>query len=326
MFNEQEIIERLRQAFIQTNQSVVGIGDDAAVIPLSDTENYVITKDLLVEDKHFSLRYFDPESLAHKALHVNLSDLAAMGATLCFALLGISIPLIFSEKFFDQFLMYFAEACQENGVHLIGGDTTASGDKFVVSLTLIGRAPLSHLKYRHTTKAGDIIAIAGNLGHAHMGLQALEKDIPGLESFKSSALQPIARLKEGLWFGAHKGVTAMMDVSDGLHIDLTRLCESSKVGAEIHVEDLILQKDFLKGCIQLKLDPLECLLVGGEDYGLLVTICASIYDEVSQTFEKNFGYPLLCVGKIIDGHSIKLMKKGSEMPFTYRPFSHFGEA
>lgn len=325
MFNEQKIIDGLRQAFIQTNQSVVGIGDDAAVIPFSDTERYVITKDILVEDKHFSLKYFDPESLAHKALHVNLSDVAAMGAKPCYALSGVTIPLTFSEEFFEQFLRYLTETCQKNGVHLIGGDTTASGDKFVVSITLIGRAPLSNLKYRHTAKAGDIIAVAGNLGHASMGLQALEKEIPGFESFKSSALQPTARLQEGLWFGAHKGVTAMMDVSDGLYVDLSRLCESSKVGAEIYVEDLLSTIDFMKGCVQLKLDPLECLLVGGEDYGLLVTISSSIYDEISQTFEKNFGYPLLRVGKITNGCTIKLMKNGSEVPFTYRPFSHFGD-
>lgn len=325
MLIEHNIITRLQQAFSQCAPGITGIGDDAAVIPLNERKSYVITKDLLVEDKHFSLRYYDPESLAHKTLHVNLSDMAAMGAIPCYGVLGLSIPITLSEEFLDQFLNYFSLLCQDNGVHLIGGDTTASGDKFVISLTVIGRVETNQLKFRTGAQPGDLVAVVENLGYAHMGLIAIEKDTPGLELFKTAALRPLSRVKEGLWFGAQKNITAMMDISDGLYIDLMRLCEASKVGAQIDVESLIPSTDFLDACSKISLDPLECMLIGGEDYGLLVTIKADVYEEIARAFAAAFGYQLTHIGKITDTSGVKLIRKEKEVPFTYHPFSHFGE-
>lgn len=325
MFNEQEIIQELQQAFTQTNSEIIGIGDDAAVIPLSNVQSYVITKDLLVENKHFSLKYYDAKSLAHKALHVNLSDLAAMGATPSYATLGLAIPSSLSEDFLRDFLIHFTCSCKESGVHLIGGDTTASGDIFIISLTVVGRIQTAQLKFRHTAQVGDCIVLVGHLGHAHIGLNALEKDIPGLEEFKVAALQPVALIQEGSWLGGRRGVTAMMDLSDGLYVDLSRLCDASKVGAEIQVTNLNPSEDYIQSCSLLQLDPLECLLTGGEDYGLLLTINDDSYKEIADAFERTFGYQLTGIGKITDTGVVRLMKNGNEIPFTYRPFSHFGE-
>ena len=125
---EDKVINFLQQEFL----SLDGIGDDAAIF----AENYVISKDLLIEDVHFRRKYVDSKSLAYKALHVNLSDIAAMGASATYVMLGIAIPKN-CDQYIDDFLRAFAQECKINDVVLIGGDTTASPDKLFISITII---------------------------------------------------------------------------------------------------------------------------------------------------------------------------------------------
>lgn len=321
MLNESNIIHYLQQQF----PSPEGIGDDAAVFPLSDTESYVITKDLLVEDVHFRRRYYDAESLAHKALHVNLSDLAAMGAGASYALLGIAIPKD-TETYTDSFLERFAEACQAYDVALIGGDTVASPGPLSISVTLIGKILTTNLKFRHRARPGDIICIAGNLGYSYIGFKALEKNIEGLDEFKGAFLKPTALLKEGIWFGAQPGIGAMMDISDGFYVDLTRLCQASHVKGEVDLDALPTNQDFNSACQELHLDPLQAQLSGGEDYGLLVTVHPDEYANIEAQFTKQFGYALQKIGTVKTGSDgVIWMKKGQQVELDLKPFCHFGE-
>lgn len=318
MLSEANIIACLKNEFPEQ------IGDDAAIIPLSETQSYVITKDLLVERVHFDLNYFDAVSLAHKALHVNLSDIAAMGATPQFVLLGLAIPSFYANQV-PQFLEAFTKSCKETQVLLIGGDTTRSPDTLLLSVTVIGLADNTRIKYRHSAHVNDRIYLAGQLGHAHLGLQALETSIDGFESFKQSCLKPTARLQEGLWLAEHAGVHAMMDCSDGLFIDLKRLCEASNVSAEIHCDDFQATPELTAACQQLKLDPLTTQLSGGEDYGLLMTLDAAQSSRIATEFEAAFGYPLTPIGHIKQGHGISFLKNGKPQWLTLNPFTHFGE-
>ncbi len=310
MLSEARIIDFFKQQF----PALGGIGDDAAVLPLSDTESYVISKDLLLEGVHFRHQYFDDESLAHKALHVNLSDIAVMGAVPRYVLLGLAIP---QDNNIDKFLASFAQHCKTCDVTLIGGDTTKSENGLCISVTAIGIAQKSNIKLRSTARVGNIVCIAGKLGYAHVGLQALERSTPGLEAFKEALMRPKARIQEGLWFGAKASVTSMMDISDGLFIDLQRLCQASKVEAKIETEQLPVAQDFLDACKVLELEPLQVQLTGGEDYGLLVTIDSNEYTAVAAEFFNLFGYPLLKVARI--------STTGVQNTLTLKPFSHFGE-
>ena len=324
MLKEADIVEVLRASFA-ASKGVIGIGDDAAVLPFSATESYVVTKDILVEHRHFRLSTTDAASLAHKALHVNLSDIAAMGTKPLFVLMGIAIPPATGKEWVNTFLTGFSDACKKENVALIGGDTTASERDLFISVTVIGKTGKKYLKFRNTAKAGDAICVAGALGEAHAGLMALEKNIPGLDAVKEKALRPTARTAEGIWLGGQSGVTAMMDVSDGLYVDLTRMVEASKTGAVIDVESLQPSVEMASACDTLKLDPLECMLAGGEDYGLLLTVEASAFEKTARDFEKQFGYRLQKIGSVTAGAGVALHKAGQKIAFVYRPFSHFGE-
>lgn len=325
MLSEVNIIQKLQESFYALPDGVQGIGDDAAIIPLNETQSYVITKDLLVENTHFRLRYFDPFSLAHKAIHVNLSDCAAMGAKPLFILLGLSIPHYIETFWLDSFLKHFSEICHLNKIALIGGDTTRSENDFFISITVLGRANNTDIKFRHSAKVDDVICFVGNIGEAQAGLIALEKNIPGLASLKKSALHPQALIQEGIWLGQQKAVTAMMDISDGLYVDLQKLCQSSKVGAEISLENLTPTNILREGAQTLHLDYLECMLTGGEDYALLLTISPLQYPGLFHAFTTQFGYSLIPIGKITQGSDVSLTRNSVKIPFSYSVFSHFGE-
>ena len=318
MLNEASIITYLKKEFPSH------MGDDAAVFPLSETQSYLITKDLLVEDVHFNLHYFDAASLAHKALHVNLSDVAAMGATPQFVLLGLAIPPAYASQLPD-FLQAFAACCKKSQVVLIGGDTTASPDKLFISVTVLGSAENTQIKYRHSARANDKIYLVGSAGLAHVGLQALETACEDVQLFKQNCLKPTARLKESLWIAQQVGVHAMMDCSDGLFVDLQRLCQASRVAAEINLDYFKASHEFIAACQKLNCDPLLTQLTGGEDYGLIITVDAAHEAQIASLFASEFAYPLTPIGHIKKGSGIEFTKNGQPELLTLTPFSHFGE-
>lgn len=309
---ENKIINQLKSNF----PIIGGIGDDAAILPLSATESYIITKDILVEDIHFRRSYVDPISLGIKALQVNLSDIAAMGGRPNYVFLGISIPKNYPQKYIDDFLQSFSQNCKDENIQLIGGDTTSSPDKLFISVTVIGTS--HNPKLRSQARPGDIIAMIGNLGHSYLGLQAFEQNISVQEEFKQALLRPKALLKEGLMLGSNMAVTAMMDISDGLLTDLKKLCRASNMLGEINIDYLQNTASFNDGCSILKLDPLAVMLTGGEDYGLLITIAPEGYKDLS------FKLPIINIGKIIDKKNGGEVSFNKQIDISLQEFLHFG--
>ena len=324
MLNEADIIQNLSTAFAPRS-GVVGIGDDAAVIPLNDRESYVITKDILVEHKHFRLSTTSATQLAHKALHVNLSDIAAMGAKPLYALLGLALPKTIKPDWIKNFSKGFSAACSKVNVQLIGGDTTASDRDVMISITMIGQAKKNHLKFRKNAQVGEIICVAGTLGESYAGLMALERKAKQLTDVKSKSLRPVALVAEGQWLGAQPAVTAMMDVSDGLYVDLGKMLQLSKVGAEVNLNRFHPTLSLVKACATLRLNISQAMLAGGEDYALLFTVKAGGYAQLAGKFHKQFGYPLMPIGKVTASKKITLQSNGQIVPFTGKIFSHFGE-
>ncbi len=292
------------------------IGDDSAVLPKLGAKRYVITKDLLIEDVHFRTRYFSPGDLAHKSLHINLSDLAAMGAKPLYILCGISISDMMQQYACD-FLNSLTEICAETKVILIGGDTTKSNDQLCISITAIGQVSENDIKYRNNAQSDNIICVAGNLGWAQLGFNALEKDIQINPRYIESFLRPQAKIPEGIWLGKQNSVTSMMDISDGLYIDLRRLCKSSAKGA-------IIDLDMLSRYQQTELSP-ENMLEGGEDYGLLFTINKEGFKDLSEAFMSTFHYDLKVVGSITSDSHVLLQRGGEYTDLKINSFTHFGE-
>ncbi len=319
MMDESAIIRMLQKSFPLSN----GIGDDAALLPFSDKEKILISTDLLVEEVHFRRRYTDLKSLAHKALHVNLSDIAAMGGKPHSVLLSLAIPPNTVDISF--FLQYFVEACRAAQVQLIGGDTTRSPGTLFISLTVIGTGLISNIKRRSTAQPGNILAVAGALGHAHLGFLALENNVPDLKFFKDAFLYPTARCSEGLWLGNQSAVTAMMDISDGLWVDTQKLCEASGVSATIPIENANIQSSYIMACHTLGVDCLETILIGGEDYGLLIAIQQDAYAQLAHDFQQQFGYALTMVGTLKPSAEevIQLTKNNVPVQLDLKPFSHF---
>ncbi len=322
MLREKEIINFLKHQFPTPG----GIGDDAAILPFSNVQKYVITKDLLVENVHFRLSYGDAASLAYKALQVNISDVAAMGALPKYAFLGLAAPK-HREDYLRAFLDAFVKHCQLHRILLLGGDTSGSSQHLFLSVTLIGVASPSRIKRRHLANVGDLICVAGRLGYAHLGLQALEQGRPGLETFKEAFLNPAAKQSEGVWLGKQHAVTAMMDLSDGLFLDLSKLCEASQVAADVHLDQWVPPQEFTEACHHLRLDPTEVMLAGGEDYGLLFTAKKEHFHSLESRFREKFQYPLLCIGMIGPEREglLQLFRHGRPVEIRIRPFSHFGE-
>jgi thiamine-monophosphate kinase len=300
------------------------MGDDAAVIE-REHDCEVITKDLLIEDQHFRLRYFTPAHLAKKALHVNLSDIAAMGATAEYAILGLAIPSTLSPTWLSEFLAHFAEECKKVNIYLIGGDTCFSPQGFLISITIIGRVTKSELKLRSGAKPLDILCLLGYPGDAYAGLQLLERDDCAFAPLLHAARSPTALIEEGKWLGEKAAVTAMIDTSDGLYIDLQHLCEASLVGAKLELNQLPVSSLLPEACTYLKIAQEKCQLIGGEDYGLLFTVQKDDYPDLKKAFQQAFTTPFASIGYITETPGIKLLRDNTAYAFHYHPFSHFGE-
>ena len=309
MINEDKLIQSL-----QKNSSGF-IGDDAAVIPFTATESYVVTKDLVIEDVHFRTTYFTPEDLAHKALHVNLSDLAAMGAKPLYILCGISVPQNLHE-YATKFLASLQLLCKQLNITLIGGDTTSSKSKLYISITAIGSGQKHEIKYRSASTNNDIICIAGDIGFAHLGFSALEKKAPQEEKYAASFLRPMAKISEGMWFAKQSSVHSMMDISDGIYVDLKRLCLSSNKGALI---DLNMLQEHLEAEVSL-----QTALEGGEDYSLLCTVDKTSFPLLAQKFISKFNYELKPIGHITNESKIRFTKNNQEINMDINSFTHFG--
>ena len=278
---------------LQNASSIVGVGDDAAVIDHFGKQT-VITSDMLVEGVHFDLMYTPLKHLGYKSVIVNLSDIYAMNATPTQIILNIAISNRFSIEALDEFYNGVYTACEKYGVDLIGGDTSSSQKGFIVSVTAIGEVTPDKYVKRNTAKKGDLICVSGDLGGAYIGLLFLEREKkiylenpniqPDLESESyviGRLLKPEAR-KDIIEFFEKEKLTphSMMDISDGLSSEILHISKQSDLGCVIYEERLPIAEEMKNAAYKFQIDPTACALSGGEDYELLFTIDQNDYDKV----------------------------------------------
>jgi thiamine-monophosphate kinase len=295
----------------------LGIGDDAAIVRAP--KNLLITKDLLVEDYDFRRCLHPPRLLGRKALNVNLSDIAAMGGRPLHAVLGLALPGGTDWKWLAEFLKGFREASREAGVVLVGGDISGAG-KIMISVTVTGLA--GPFVPRSGARPGDLVYVSGTLGDAAAGLRLLERGgRPGkaraVDPLLRAFLDPAPRLELGSVLARRKLASAMIDVSDGLSVDLAHICEESGVGAEVELGRIP-----LSGALRrFRKNPLPLAINGGEDFELLFTVRPRNVPRLRRLGPR---FKVTAIGRITAGKRIVVVDPaGNKKPLQIRGFEHF---
>ncbi len=329
--NERDIITSITSCAPTTGPGVIQtIGDDCAVVEKDPLTDWVITMDSLVENIHFNLDWHPPFQLGRKAVSVNVSDIAAMGAKPLFLLLSVGMPRSFDQKWFTDFSQGITAGCNDYQCLLIGGDTVSSPEGLAITVTVIGEAPKHQIKYRHTAQPGDHIWVSGHLGNAAAGLELFKQDMKirhSLQPLFDAHLDPQARTTLGLELGAMKEVHSMMDLSDGIATDLAHICDSSQVQAVIDADQLPLLPELHQAAKVLNQSPSTWALQGGEDYELLFTAAPEASSKIRAAGEK-FGLSLFQVGTIKQGTGVLLQHRDNngdpiQTPIAYKGFDHF---
>jgi thiamine-monophosphate kinase len=288
------LIEHLTKNIeLQNASSVLGVGDDAAVIDHFGKQT-VITTDLLVEGVHFDLMYTPLKHLGYKSVVVNLSDIYAMNATPTQIVISIAISSRFSVESVDELYEGIYAACEKYGVDLVGGDTTSSQKGLIISITAIGEVAPDKFVKRSTAQKGDLVCVSGDLGGAYVGLLFLERekkiflespgvqpDLEGETYVVGRLLKPEAR-KDIIEFFEKETITptSMMDISDGLSSELLHICKQSQLGCVLYEDKLPVADATRQAAFKFELDPTACALSGGEDYELLFTISQADHDKL----------------------------------------------
>ncbi|HMW39355.1 MAG: thiamine-phosphate kinase [Saprospiraceae bacterium] len=288
------LIDHLTQEVaIHHQETILGIGDDAAVIENKDSCTLVST-DLLIEGIHFDLMYHPLKHLGYKAVIVNLSDILAMNAVPKQITVSVAVSNRFSVEALEQLYEGIRTACNLYKIDLVGGDTTASPKGLIISITVIGTQQKDKIVKRNGAKPGDYIYVTGYLGGAYLGLQLLEREKriyqehPDIQpqlgenrEILERILKPEARMDIiRLLDKNHILPSAMIDLSDGLSSDLLHICKQSGTGALIEEQNIPIQQEAQLMALEFHLDPITCALSGGEDYELLICVPPDLHDKV----------------------------------------------
>jgi thiamine-monophosphate kinase len=328
--SEDELVRAIRAVLSGRPPGVeVGIGDDAAVVE-GGHGSMVLTTDMLVEGVHFELASISARDLGAKSIVVSLSDIAAMGGSPRYVLASIGITEEVEVAWVMELFGGMRAACDEYALALVGGDTNRAAI-VVISIAVTGEVAAGHAVTRAGARPGDLVVVTGSLGAAAGGLilsrshpskvaRALSE--PWGRALLDALARPVARVGEGQTL-AQAGVTAMMDLSDGLAHDLSRLCQESAVGARIDLTKLPVADLLRDGSGLLGVDPLELALSGGEDYELLATIDVTDVGRARSELEQRFGVTLTEIGRIIEEGLVAVDASGQESPLEPRGWDHF---
>jgi thiamine-monophosphate kinase len=330
MKSEREFLDRLREKADRPVQGLrLGIGDDAAAIEPTPNHLLVAASDLLIEGVHFRTSYFSPFYIGFKALAVNLSDMAAMGATPRWCLMNLALPGVLSDNFADEIVRGVVETGETYGVRLIGGDTSKSPGPLFIDVTMLGEARPDRILTRAGARPGDAIFVSGNLGDAAVGLSRLERGVTPTQPDDCAIrrhLAPVPRLALGSFLASVGFCTAALDLSDGLSLDLARLCAASKVGANVFQEKIPVSTEVHTEAATTGRPISDFSLNGGEDFELLFTI----RPEAIQVVEKTSGSPdiggvcLSHIGFINEHHGeITIQDRNGRHPLAAKGFDHF---
>lgn len=322
------LIARLTAGFSQPSDVILGVGDDAAILDTGGDELVVATCDAQVEDTHFRLRNSDPHDIGRRALAVNLSDIAAMGARPRFALISLLLPPTLEVAVLDGIYAGLQAEAAQFGAALVGGNIARNAERLIIDITLLGTGKRNKLLRRDQAKPGDVVMVTGSLGASAAGLLILENEqlaaeIPPekLAGVLAAHRTPTPRVTAGQWLAQH-GVTTAIDISDGLAADIAHICEASSVGVTIESESLPIQPEVAMIATRAGRQPQDLALFGGEDYELLFTTPADRASFLAQELFMATGIKATAIGTISEGTDLTLLHQGKRSPLHPTGWDH----
>ncbi len=322
-------IESIKKECITTLKDIIkGIGDDCAVFGPYSGRVLLFTTDMLVEDIHFLKAKITPYQLGWKTIAVNLSDIAAMGGRPLFLLISLAIPAEMNVELIQDFYKGMKDICEHYEVNILGGDTVASPDKLVISVSLIGDAKENEVLYRSGARPGDRIYVTGNVGDSSAGLKILKNEISPPKSIASHFIkihnEPKPLIKTGRIIAASRLASAMIDLSDGLLSDLGHICKESGVGAILFRSKIPLSSELKLLASRVKLNPIDLAFSGGEDYLLLLTVPEAKIKDFEILYKDKGSSPLYLIGEIREKKGVRMVNDdGSIEEISIRGFNHF---
>ena len=328
-FTEDDLLAAIRKVLSGGGPGVVaGPGDDAALIELGSGDG-VLTTDALVEGVHFDRSLTSPRDLGTKAVVANVSDVAAMGGSPRYAVVSLAFPRDVEPPWIMELFGGMRAACDEYALSLVGGDLSASAE-VMVSVTVVGEVARGKAVFRSGASAGERVVVTGALGAAAGGLRLARAGVPAsvlgspwARELLDAQFRPVARVGEGQTL-AQVGATAMMDVSDGLALDLSRLCRESGVGARVELASVPVAPALRELASVTDADPLELALSGGEDYELLATLDHAVVNRAGSRLEERFGVALTDVGEITaEPGLVAVAQDGTERALEPKGWDHF---
>ena len=288
MIDELSALSIIKERFQKASKDVeLGIGDDAAAVRFDADKLVLSTTDTQVEDVHFIKSLIDPAELARKAVAVSVSDIGAMGGVPRFILASVGFTGEEDNKYLDQLISGFLISLKEFGVELIGGNLSSSS-KLFIDITVLGEVEPELIVRRDGAKPGDLIFVSGTLGDSAIGLSVLKQGVQSASSkpIIDRHICPVPRLALGRELALNQIPTSMIDVSDGLMLDLERITIQQNLGAHIDLEKVPRSADYKSFVGQYFEDVYGPALSGGEDYELLFTSTESRREDVQEISEK----------------------------------------
>jgi thiamine-monophosphate kinase len=302
---------------------VLGIGDDAALLRPESGWDWAVTCDVQIAGRHFVRSWTDMRGIGRRAMTVNLSDLAAMGAEPQYALVSLGLDPALTVGDIEDLYSGFLDALAGTKATVVGGNISGTGPDWFCNVTLLGRVETGQALTRSGARPGDRILLSGSRGRSAAGLAILQRpasaaflqEHPWATPLREAFLQPTARLEVGRLLvslnRSARPVTAVIDVSDGLFGDLTRLCEASGVRAEIDLSRLPDDSVLDRAAGLLGRPRWEWTLSPGDDYELLFTVAAESAEQVADLVRRGCGLPVADVGVITAGTAAAAAAKSS---------------
>ena len=308
--NEFELIARLTASLPSNGTTVVGAGDDCAVLDLGLADQFLLFKtDAIVQGIHFTGET-PPRSIGRKALARCLSDVAAMAGTPTHVLVTIALPREFDVAIVEEVYAGMAELAKEHDVAIVGGETTENPGGLLLSISLLGTAPKGKCILRSGARPGDAIFVSGELGGSIDG--------------KHLSFQP--RLHEARWLAEHVDLHAMIDLSDGLAGDLRHVLKAGNVGAELLADAIPISRAARRksGGGSSSRTPLLAALSDGEDFELLFAVAARDSVPLLDAWKQRFsGLRLSCIGKITGEPGLRIRDRRGRRQVSADGYVHF---